>query len=136
VAEIKKFYEQSPTTMTQGGSQSATKGHFKTDQQLSSGTFKSEQVFNEQLGQKSSQFLDIMSKTIHKYGGDIVQFLGNSLIAVWPRKLFNKNIDKIENERVRKDRIEEDSNIIVCRKAVQCALEFKIESLKLFSGKN
>lgn len=34
-----------------------------------------------------------MSKTIHKYGGDIVQFLGNSLIAVWPRKLVNKNVD-------------------------------------------
>jgi hypothetical protein len=59
-----------------------------------------------------------MSKTIHKYGGDIVQFLGNSLIAVWPRKLFNKNLDQIVNERVRKDRIEEDSDVIVCRKAV------------------
>ena len=71
-----------------------------------------------------------MSKTIHKYGGDIVQFLGNSLIAVWPRKLVNKNVDYIQNEKVKKDRIEEDSNIIVGRKAVQCALEIKIESLK------
>ena len=26
-----------------------------------------------------------MSKTIHKYGGDIVQFIGNSMIALWPR---------------------------------------------------
>lgn len=27
-----------------------------------------------------------MSKAIHKYGGDIVQFIGNSIIAIWPRK--------------------------------------------------
>jgi hypothetical protein len=62
--------------------------------------------------------MDIMSKTIHKYGGDIVQFVGNSLIAMWPRQLFSKYIDDIEDERVRKDRIEEDSNVIVGRKAV------------------
>lgn len=47
VAEIKRFYEQSPTTMAKGGSQSATKGRFKHDQQLSSGTHVSEQLFNE-----------------------------------------------------------------------------------------
>jgi hypothetical protein len=45
-------------------------------------------------------------------------------------------VDQIDDEKVRKDRIEEDSNIIVGRKAVQCALEIKIESLKYFSGKN
>ena len=72
VAEIKRFYERSPTTMAQGGSQSATKGKFKHDEQLSSGTHMSEQLFNEQLGLQSTRFLDIMSKTIHKYGGDIV----------------------------------------------------------------
>ena len=42
VAEIKRFYERSPTTMAQGGSQSATKGKFKHDEQLSSGTHMSE----------------------------------------------------------------------------------------------
>jgi len=36
------------------------------------GYFKSEQIFNETLGERSSKFLDIMAKTIHKYGGDIV----------------------------------------------------------------
>lgn len=36
--------------MAQGGSQSATKGKFKHDEQLSSGTHMSEQLFNEQLG--------------------------------------------------------------------------------------
>jgi len=77
-----------------------------------------------------------MAKIIHKYGGDIVQFVGNSIIAIWPRKLFSKMIENIEDERLRRDRIDEDSNVIVGRKAVQCALEIKIESLKYFSGKN
>ena len=65
-----------------------------------------------------------------------MQFVGNSIIAIWPRKLFSKMIENIEDERLRRDRIDEDSNVIVGRKAVQCALEIKIESLKYFSGKN
>jgi hypothetical protein len=78
-----------------------------------------------------------MAKTIHKYGGDIVQFVGNSIIAIWPRKLFTRRVNAgVEDERTRKDRIEEDSNVIVGRKAVQCALEIKIESMKLFKGKD
>ena len=35
------------------------------------------------------------------------------------------------NERIKKDRQEEDSDIIVGRKAVQCGLEIKIESQRL-----
>jgi len=58
-----------------------------------------------------------MSKTIHKYGGDIVQFLGNSLIAIWPRGYVGKFGQVIEDNNLRKDRAEEDSNLIVCRKA-------------------
>jgi hypothetical protein len=69
-----------------------------------------------------------MSKTIHKYGGDIVQFLGNSLVAIWPRGYVGKFGQVIEDDSLRKDKIEEDSSLIVGRKATQCALEIKIES--------
>lgn len=46
----------------------------------------------------SNKFLDIMTKTIHKYGGDVIQFLGNSLIAVWPRKALGVNNKEEEND--------------------------------------
>jgi class 3 adenylate cyclase len=44
---------------------------------------RSEHITNENLAQDANQFLELTSKIIHKYGGDILQFLGNSLIALW-----------------------------------------------------
>jgi class 3 adenylate cyclase len=44
---------------------------------------RSEQTTNERLAQDANHFLELTSKVIHKYGGDIVQFFGSSLIAVW-----------------------------------------------------
>ena len=55
-----------------------------------------------------------MSKVIHKYGGDIVHFLGNSLVAVWPR------VDDTSDP--------EESELAVARRATQCALDIKNES--------
>jgi class 3 adenylate cyclase len=112
VAEIKQFYDEYPLV----DSLAQPKGSKDLAQQ---GYFRAEQTFNEQLGAQSSQFLDVMAKTIHKYGGDIVQFVGNSIVAIWPRKLFTRRvIEGVDDERVRRDRIEEDSNVIVGRKAV------------------
>lgn len=52
--------------------------------------------------------------------------MGNSLIAVWPRGYVGKYGDAVsENVMLKKDRTDEDSDIIVGRKAVQCALEIK-----------
>jgi len=70
--------------------------------------------------------LERISRTIHKYGGDIIQFMGNSLIAVWPRGYLTRF--EHESDSQSKRRAEEDSDIIVCRKAAQCALEIKLES--------
>ncbi len=44
---------------------------------------RSEQITNENWAQDANNFLELTSKIIHKYGGDILQFLGNSLIALW-----------------------------------------------------
>ena len=41
--------------------------------------------------------------------------------------------EKIEHDRMMKDLKDEDSDIMIGRKATQCALEIKIESEKLFS---
>jgi len=63
VAEIKQFYDKKNQKFTKQ---------------------RSEQRTNEKLAEASNQFLELTSKIVHKYGGDILQFLGNSLIAIWP----------------------------------------------------
>lgn len=39
-----------------------------------------------------------MSKIMSKYGGDIIQFLGNSLIVIWPRVAPNDKIQNADSE--------------------------------------
>ncbi|CDW76061.1 ph domain containing protein [Stylonychia lemnae] len=104
VAEIKNFYDQSHRHKF----------------------FNSDQSYNEHLANLSNRFLEIMSKAIHKYGGDIVQFIGNSMIALWPRAdpLGESTFEGKEDD-------ETDANI--ARKATQCALDIKNESQKIIS---
>eukprot|EP00347_Sterkiella_histriomuscorum_P004823 403358953 len=107
VAEIKNFYDQAHRLK-----------HFTNDQQ-----------YNEHLANLSNRFLEIMSKTIHKYGGDIVQFIGNSLICIWPRS----NNPLGDSTQVGREDDDIDSNI--ARKAAQCALDIKNESQKIISNR-
>lgn len=69
-----------------------------------------------------------MSKTIHKYGGDIVQFIGNSLIAIWPRSdpLGESSFEGKEDE---------DTDANIARKATQCALDIKNECQQSITSK-
>jgi len=71
---------------------------------------------NERLATKSNRFLELMSKCVHKYGGDVVQFLGgNSIIALWLPNLEPR----------------EDST---ARKALQCALDLRAEDICIGLG--
>ena len=62
-------------------------------------------MYNEHLASVSNLFLEKMTKHVHKYGGDIISFLGNSMIIVWPRGCYPKE-DK-----------DEDNDLIIARKA-------------------
>ena len=85
-----------------------------------------DQTVNEQLASVSNHFLEVLSKLIHKYGGDVIQFLGNSLIAVWPPyKTHSRNAGQKSEDEL------DQSNIEIARKAVQCALEIRNERLKV-----
>ncbi len=70
---------------------------------------RSEHITNEKLAEDANHFLELTSKAIHKYGGDIVQFLGNSLIAIWNQP--------------------GETDLIISRRAVQCALEIRNERM-------
>ena len=47
--------------------------------------FNETKSFNEHLVSQSSQFLEIISSCLSKYGGDLIQFMGYSLVAIWPQ---------------------------------------------------
>lgn len=83
----------------------------------------SEHQTNEDLANASDRFLGIMSKSIHKYGGDVIQYLGNSLVAVWyPFK-----------EKASKDDDAQDPSfkeVEISRKAIQCAIDIRAEGHK------
>lgn len=98
VAEIKNFYDQEYRLK-----------HFLNDYD-----------YNEYLAILSNRFLEIMSKTIHKYGGDIIQFLGNSLIAIWPRspnspfsplKVLESDTSPKQQSNANNDNVDTDINI-------------------------
>ena len=67
----------------------------------SNGDCIDEQSLNEQLQGVCHNFLEIFTSVLNKYNGDLIQFLGTSLIAVWPSG------------------DDQDS----CRKSAACALE-------------
>ena len=61
VAEITNFYDQTKAS-----------------------EFSDKNGFNEHMATVSGQFLEISSSILNKYGGDLIQFLGHSLVAIWP----------------------------------------------------
>ena len=52
--------------------------------QTKAGEFSDCIGFNEYMATISGQFLEITASTLNKYGGDLIQFLGYSLVAIWP----------------------------------------------------
>lgn len=74
VCEIKQFYNNNSNSTLNGKMSPEAAAAFAK---------RSEHITNEKLAEDANHFLELTSKVIHKYGGDIVQFLGNSLIALW-----------------------------------------------------
>ena len=52
--------------------------------QTKAGEFSDCIGFNEYMATISGQLLEITASTLNKYGGDLIQFLGYSLVAIWP----------------------------------------------------
>ncbi len=66
------------------------------------GEYPDEQAYNEHLWGLSHNFLLLMSSTLNKFSGDLIQFTGTSLIAIWPPNGSKQDL---------------------CRQASQCAIE-------------
>jgi class 3 adenylate cyclase len=59
-----------------------------------------------------------MCKNLAKFGGDIIKFVGDAMIVMWPRSHYNKD-DPDSND--------EEEKVTVVRKAIQCACDIQKE---------
>lgn len=62
---------------------------------------------NEELAFCINRYMEGMVKALGKYGGDIIKFVGDAMIVMWPRI----------------SGIAADDKVTVVRKAIQCALD-------------
>jgi len=60
---------------------------------------------NEELAFCINRYMEGMVKNFGKYGGDIIKFVGDALIVMWPEE---KGVDKASK---------------TVRKAIQCAID-------------
>lgn len=65
--------------------------------------------------------MEDLVKIIAKYGGDIIKFIGDAMIVLWPPKVNSRK--SVHHSAVETDRAE--TILTNCRKAVQCAIEIQ-----------
>ena len=98
---------------------------------------------NEELAFCINRYMEGMVKSLGKYGGDIIKFVGDAMIVMWPRfstdnggntspKMGNDNTTNTkggssgkEKQVVFKDQL--DDKVTVIRKAIQCAIDIQNE---------
>lgn len=73
---------------------------------------------NEELAFCINRYMEGMVKNLAKFGGDIIKFVGDAMIVMWPRARLNS-----EDPEGTID----DEKITVIRKAIQCAFDIQKE---------
>ena len=63
-----------------------------------------------------------MVKNLAKFGGDIIKFVGDAMIVMWPRK---SKVDQYLNKD--NDKSDDDEKVLLIRKAIQCAIDIQKE---------
>lgn len=64
---------------------------------------------NEELAFCINRYMEGMVKNLAKFGGDIIKFVGDAMIVMWPRGGGKYD--------------EDDDKVNVIRKAIQCAFD-------------
>ncbi len=68
-----------------------------------------------------NRYMEDLVKIIAKYGGDIIKFIGDAMIVLWPPKVKDR-----KSIQIKRDHPSTDSSLLTnCRKAVQCAIEIQ-----------
>ena len=55
---------------------------------------------NEELAFCINRYMEGMVKNLAKFGGDIIKFVGDAMIVMWPRSKYNENNDEDEKVNV------------------------------------
>jgi class 3 adenylate cyclase len=66
---------------------------------------------NEELAFCINKYMEAMVKHLAKFGGDIIKFVGDAMIVMWPR---------LPNDDMRDDH---EEKVIIIRKAIQCGFD-------------
>lgn len=74
---------------------------------------------NEELAFCINRYMEGMVKNLAKFGGDIIKFVGDAMIVMWPRKKLSDNEEEDSNV--------DDEKVNVIRKAIQCAQDIQKE---------
>lgn len=83
---------------------------------------------NEDLAFCINRYLESMIKSLQKFGGDIIKFVGDAMIIMWPEsEMTISDLSPTLNTKAKID--QEDKEFVqrqlLVRKAVQCALEMQ-----------
>ena len=70
---------------------------------------------NEELAFCINRYMEGMVKSLGKYGGDIIKFVGDAMIVMWP---VSEGTDGVS---------ENDRRVTTVRKAIQCAWDIQQE---------
>lgn len=78
---------------------------------------------NEELAFCINRYMEGMVKHLGKYGGDIIKFVGDAMIVMWPP-------ESVAGQSA------EDSASLTVRKAIQCALDIQkdMNNFKVIAG--
>jgi adenylate cyclase 10 len=68
---------------------------------------------NEELAFCINRYMEGMVKSLGKYGGDIIKFVGDAMIVMWPVSEGNDGVS------------ENDRRVTTVRKAIQCAWDIQ-----------
>ena len=97
---------------------------------------------NEELAFCINRYMEGMVKHLGKYGGDIIKFVGDAMIVMWPRMSgetyasVNSGSGKQGGSTPNNNKEPQDDKVTTIRKAIQCALDIQNEynNKKIMSG--
>ena len=83
---------------------------------------------NEDLAFCINRYLECMIKSLQKFGGDIIKFVGDAMIIMWPESeetIADISTPVNAKSKIEQEDIELSQRQLLVRKAVQCALEMQ-----------
>lgn len=72
---------------------------------------------NEELSFVINRYMEGMVKNLSKFGGDIIKFVGDAMIVMWPRRSKMNQGDDEQGD--------DDEKVLIIRKAIQCAMDIQ-----------